>query len=196
MDFRDLFQIRSNTLDPQAGDLLLSEPTMNDLHFGRSVVLLIDHNAVDGTFGIIMNKPLRTRLNEVTEVFDGFDAPLYLGGPVAENQIFFMHTLGDLIPESVKVLEGLYWGGDAEVLNTLIATGIATNDNVRFFIGYSGWESGQLTDELVRNSWAVCQSNAKTLFNTASGQLWKTLVNRLGSEYTMWSRFPRNPEDN
>lgn len=196
MDLRDLFRIKSNTLEPQAGDLLLSEPTMNDLHFGRSVVLLIDHNAVDGSFGVIINKPLRTRLSEVTEVFGGFDAPLYLGGPVAENQIFFTHTLGDFIPESVKIMEGLYWGGDAETLNTLITTGIATNDNVRFFIGYSGWESGQLVDELVRNSWAVCQSNAKMLLSTPSSQLWKTLVNRLGSEYTMWSRFPKNLEDN
>ena len=196
MDLRQLFQIRSNTLDPQPGDLLLSEPTMNSLHFGRSVVLLIDHNEVDGSFGIIINKPLLTRLCEVTEVFDNFNAPLYLGGPVAENQIFFMHTLGDLIPESSKIMDGLYWGGDTETLNSLIASGIANAGNTRFFLGYSGWDSGQLTSELVRNSWAVCRSNAKTLLSTPSNQLWKTLVNRLGKDYGMWSRFPKNPEDN
>lgn len=196
MDARRLFQIKSNTLEPQPGDLLLSEPTMNDLHFGRSVVLLIDHNAVDGSFGIIMNKPLRTRVNEVTEVFEGFDAPLYLGGPVAENQLFFMHTLGDLIPEASKIIEGLYWGGDAEVLNTLIATGIANTGNTRFFLGYSGWESGQLTSELVRNSWAVSHTDASTIFNTPSNQLWKVMVNQMGKEYALWSRFPRNPEEN
>ena len=196
MDLRRLFQIQSNTLDPHSGELLLSEPTMNDLHFGRSVVLLIDHNDTEGSFGVIINKPLKTRLNELVDNFEDFDAPVFLGGPVAENQIFFMHTLGELIPESSKVMEGLYWGGDAEVLNTLIATGIANNENTRFFLGYSGWESGQLVDELVRNSWVVARSNAETLLDTPSGQLWKTLVNRLGNEYRMWSRFPRNPEDN
>lgn len=196
MDLRQLFRIQSNTLEPQPGDLLLSEPTMNDFHFGRSVVLLVDHNDTEGTFGIIMNKPLKMKLNELVDDFSDFNAPVYWGGPVADNRIFFMHTLGDLIPESAKIMEGLYWGGDAEILNTLIEQGIADKSHVRFFLGYSGWEAHQLTGELERNSWVVCKSNAKTLINTPSDQLWKTLVDRLGNGYGMWSRFPKNPEDN
>ena len=196
MDFKKLFQIQSNTFEPKSGEILLSEPTMNDFHFGRSVVLLIDHNDAEGTFGIIMNKPLNVKLKELVDVFNDFDAPVYLGGPVAENQIFFMHTLGDLIPESCKIIDGLYWGGDAETLNTLIEQGIADKNNVRFFLGYSGWEAGQLTSELERNSWVVCKANAKTLFTTPIDQLWSTLVTRMGKEYEMWKRFPKKPEEN
>ena len=146
MDLKQLFQIRSNSLDPQRGEILMSEPTMNDFYFGRSVVLLIDHTETDGSFGIIMNKPLGTKLNEIADVFEDFDAPVFLGGPVAENQIFFMHTLGDLIPDSYQIMDGLYWGGDTDTLNTLIATGIANKENTRFFLGYSGCESGQIID--------------------------------------------------
>ena len=196
MDLRKLFQIQSNTLEPKPGELLLSEPTMNDLHFGRAAVLLIDHNDTEGTFGIIMNKPLSMRLNELVDTFNDFDAPVYLGGPVAENKIFFMHTLGDLVPESCKIIDGLYWGGDTEVLNTLIEQGIADKNNTRFFLGYSGWEAGQLVNELERNSWTVCKASAKTLLNTPPHQLWKSLVNRLGKAYALWSRFPKNPEEN
>lgn len=196
MNLRRRFQIRSNTFDPKPGEVLLSEPTMNDLHFGRSVVLLIDHNDEEGTFGIIMNKPLRIKLNEVVEVFNDFDAPVYLGGPVAENQIFFMHTLGNLIPESCKIMDGLYWGGDAEVLNTMIEQGIASKSNVRFFLGYSGWEKGQLVNELERNSWAVGKANSHLLLNTPANQLWDTLISRMGKDYEMWRRFPKNPEEN
>lgn len=196
MDLRHLFQIRSNTLTPHAGEVLLSEPTMNDLHFGRSVVLLIDHNDDEGTFGIIMNKPLRFKLNEIVEVFNDFDAPVFMGGPVAENQVFFMHTLGDLIPDTCKIMDGLYWGGDAEVLNTLIEQGIADKTNTRFFLGYSGWEKGQLLEELERNSWAVGKANRYQLLNTPSSELWKTLVAHMGKEYGMWNRFPKNPESN
>ena len=196
MDIRELFQIQSNTSEPQPGEVLLSEPTMNDFHFGRSVVLLIDHTEAEGTFGIIMNKPLKMKLNELVDNFNDYDAPVFWGGPVAENKIFFMHTLGDLIPESCKIMDGLYWGGDAEVLNTLIEQGIADKSNVRFFLGYSGWEAGQLVSELERNSWVTCRSSAKTLLNTSPDQLWKTLVNRMGKEYALWSRFPKNPEDN
>lgn len=196
MEFKNLFQIRSNSLDPQRGEILMSEPTMNDFYFGRSVVLLIDHTETDGSFGIILNKPLGTKLNEIADVFEGFDAPVFLGGPVAENQIFFMHTLGDLIPDSYQIMDGLYWGGDTDTLNTLIATGIANKENTRFFLGYSGWESGQLVGELVRNSWLVSKANSHLLLNTPTKSMWKDFVTRTGKEYMMWSRFPKNPEDN
>ena len=196
MNFRNLFQIRSNTLDPHSGEVLLSEPTMNSLHFGRSVVLLIDHSEEEGTFGLIMNKPLRIKLNEVVDTFNDYDAPVYLGGPVSDNQIYFMHTLGDLIPDSCKIMEGLYWGGNSEILNTLIEQGIANKNNVRFFLGYSGWEKGQLVDELEGNSWAVGKANSHLLFNTPADQLWKTILDRMGKEYALWSRFPKNPEEN
>ncbi|MBR4146824.1 MAG: YqgE/AlgH family protein [Bacteroidales bacterium] len=196
MDLKKLFQIRSNTLEPQQGNILLSEPTMNDFHFGRSVVLLIEHNESEGSFGIIMNKSLNVRLKEIVDVFEDFDAPVYLGGPVAENQIFFMHTLGDLIPDSCKIMDGLYWGGDTDTLNTLIAQGIANKNNVRFFLGYSGWSAGQLTSELARNSWLVGKTNSKLLLSTPTDQMWKTFVARMGKEYEMWQRFPKNPEEN
>ena len=169
---------------------------MNDFHFGRSVVLLIEHNETEGSFGVIMNKSLNVRLKEIVDVFEDFDAPVYLGGPVAENQIFFMHTLGSLIPDSFKVMEGLFWGGDTETLNDLIAQGIVNNNNVRFYLGYSGWKAQQLADELVRNSWLVCSTNSKTLLSTPIDQMWKSYVTRMGKEYEMWSRFPKNPEEN
>ena len=196
MDYRELFQIHSNTLDPKPGELLLSEPTMDDFHFGRSVVLLIDHTPTEGTFGIIMNKTLNVRLNEIVDVFPDFDAPVYLGGPVADNQLFFMHTLGDLIPDTCKIMDGLYWGGDPEVLNSLIEQGIADKHNVRFFLGYSGWNKGQLRDELARNSWIVCPTHSKFLLNTPIDQMWKACVTLMGKKYELWNRFPKHPEEN
>ena len=195
MDLKQRFQIRSNSLEPKRGDILLSEPTMGDFYFGRSVVLLVDHSEVEGSFGIIVNKSLHMRLNEIADVFEDFDAPVYLGGPVAENQIFFMHTLGDLIPDACRIMDGLYWGGDTDTLNTLISTGIANKDNLRFFLGYSGWDSGQLVNELERNAWLVGKANSHQLFNTPTDLMWKNFVGRMGKEYEMWSRFPKNPEE-
>ena len=88
MDIKQLFQIRSNSLDPQRGEILMSEPTMNDFYFGSSVVLLIDHTETDGSFGIIMNKPLGTKLNEIADVFEDFDAPVFLGGRQEFRRLF------------------------------------------------------------------------------------------------------------
>ena len=169
---------------------------MNDFHFGRSVVLLVDHSETDGTFGVIVNKKLDVSVNQIVDDFPDFDAPVYLGGPVADDQIFFMHTMGDLNPQSSEIMDGLYWGGDNKTLDTLIATGIANEDNVRFFLGYSGWESGQLVGELVRNSWLVNRVGTERLLTTPTTEMWETFVGFLGKDYEMWKRFPMNAEDN
>ena len=196
MDLGERFKIRSNSYEPKTGNILISEPLMNDFHFGRSVILLIDHEESEGTFGIIINKRMNVDVSHVVDTFSGFDGPVYLGGPVADNQLFFIHTLGDLIPDSCPIIDGLYWGGDHKTLTTLINTGIANESNVRFYLGYAGWEDGQLIDELVRNSWLISDITVDELFNTPTEMMWPNFVEKLGDPYEMWSRFPLNFEDN
>ena len=196
MDLGEKIVIRSNSLEPKQGNILISEPLMNDFHFGRSVVLLIDHIESEGSFGIIINKQLNACVNQIVDDFPDFDAAVYLGGPVAEDQLFFIHTLGDLIPDSSPIIDGLYWGGEVETLKTLIATGIANEENTRFYLGYSGWDAGQLVSELVRNSWAVSNITVEQYLSTPPEHMWSTFVQRLGKSYEMWNRFPKNFEDN
>lgn len=178
------------------GNILISEPLMNDLHFGRSVVLLVDHTETEGSFGVIINKALNANVNHIVDDFPEFDAPVFLGGPVADNQLFFMHSLGDMIPDSSPIVDGLYWGGDVDTLRSLIATGIANEDNTRFYLGYSGWDAGQLVAELVRNSWLVGNITAEQYLKTPPEKMWRYFVSQQGESYSMWKRFPRNFEDN
>ena len=196
MDLGEKFVIKSNSLAPKQGNILISEPLMNDFHFGRSVILLIDHEESEGSFGIIINKTLNAGVNQIVDDFPDFEAPVYLGGPVSDNQLFFIHTLGDLIPDSCSIIEGLYWGGEVETLKTLIATGIANEENTRFYLGYSGWDSGQLVNELIHNTWLVGDITTEQLFNLPEEAMWQTFVNQAGKSYEMWKRFPKNFEDN
>ena len=196
MDLGEKFVIRSNSLEPKQGKILISEPLMTDFHFGRSVILLIDHEESEGSFGIIINKKLEVQVNHIVDEFPDFEAPVYLGGPVADSQLFFIHTLGEMIPESFPIVDGLFWGGDHETLATLIHTGIANEDNVRFYLGYAGWEAGQLVGELVRNSWLISDITAEQYLNTPPDQMWQTFVNKMGSAYEMWKRFPKDYQDN
>lgn len=196
MDLGEKFVIRSNSYEPKQGKVLISEPLMNDFHFGRSVVLLIDHVASEGSFGIIINKKLDVLVSQAVDEFSDFEVPVYLGGPVADNQLFFIHTLGDMIPEACPIIDGLYWGGDHETLATLIHTGIANESNVRFYLGYSGWDAGQLVDELVRNSWLVSDITAEQYLETPPEKMWQTFVDRMGPSYEMWRRFPKDYQDN
>lgn len=196
MDLGERFKIRSNSLEPKRGNILISEPLMNDFHFGRSVVLLVDHEEAEGSFGVIINKTLNVNVSQIVDGFPDFDAPAYLGGPVCDSQLFFIHTLGDLIPEASPIINGLFWGGDAETLKKLVSTGIANEENTRFYLGYAGWDAGQLVSELVRNSWLVSQIAAHQLFSIPEEAMWQTFVSQMGSQYSMWGRFPKNVGDN
>ena len=196
MDLGEKFVIKSNSLDPKQGNILISEPLMNDFHFGRSVILLIDHVASEGSFGIIINKQLNASVSQIVDDFPDFEAAAYLGGPVSDNQLFFIHTLGDLIPDSSPIIDGLYWGGEVETLKTLIATGIANEENTRFYLGYAGWDAGQLVTELVRNTWVIGNITVEEYLNTPEEMMWPAFVRKLGKPYEMWNRFPKNFEDN
>lgn len=196
MDLGEQFKIHNNSLEPKTGNILISEPLMNDFHFGRSVVLLVDHEATEGSFGVIINKKLNVSVNHIVDDFADFEAPVYLGGPVCDNQIFFIHTLGELIPDSCAIIDGLYWGGDLETLKTLISTGIANEDNTRFYLGYSGWDAGQLVGELVRNSWLIGEIKVEQYLNIPTEKMWQRFVDQQGKQYAMWRRFPKNFEDN
>lgn len=196
MDLGEKFVIRSNSLEPKQGKILISEPLMNDFHFGRSVILLIDHVESEGSFGVIINKKLNASVSQIVDDFPDFEGTAYLGGPVSDSQLFFIHTLGELIPESIPIIDGLYWGGDVETFKTLIATGIANEENTRFYLGYAGWDSGQLVDELVRNTWLVSDITVEQYLNTPLELMWSSFVQKLGKPYEMWNRFPKNYEDN
>lgn len=195
MDASELFTIKSNTTKPFEGQVLLAEPMLNSLHFGRSVILLVEHNSTEGSFGIIINKPIRTNISQLIEDFPYFDAPMYIGGPVEEDRLFFLHTFGD-IPDAIKIMDGLYFGGDLEVIKSLIISGQANRSNLRFFMGYSGWEPGQLEKELKENTWAVGNIDTRQIMTTHPKKLWDRTTSQLGGRYRYWRLFPKDPRMN
>lgn len=195
MDYEKIIQIRSNDLAPERGRVLLSEPFMGDFYFGRAVVLLAEHND-EGSFGLIMNKPVQTAFNEIVQDFPPFDARVYLGGPVGTDRLFFIHTLGDEIPESSEILHGLYWGGNMEIVREMVLLGLIQPEQIRFYIGYSGWEAKQLDTELERNSWLVSKTTVRGLMHTHADKMWQYYVRRMGTEYDLWRKFPVDPQMN
>lgn len=182
-------------IKPTQGRLLISEPFLQDHYFKRSVVLLADHST-DGSFGIILNKPINVKLNEVINEFPDFDCQLYMGGPVKTDSLFFVHTVGDIIEGSMKIMDGLYWGGDIEVVKEMMKLGQITPDDIRFYIGYSGWASNQLEDELKRNSWVVLKTHVTQVINSNPADLWKIMIKTLGKDYEQWVNYPLDPSLN
>ena len=180
---------------PGSGKILVSQPSLSDRFFSRSVVMLAEHSN-EGSFGFIVNKPARVKLSKVTSEFGSFDAELFLGGPVLVSSLFYVHSKGDIIPDSLKIVDGVYWGGDISEIRRLISSGQLTNNDIRFFAGYSGWEPKQLDREMKENSWIVLQGNKQHVFGSRPTGLWKKIVLTLGDDFTPWINYPYDPNMN
>lgn len=168
----DIFKIQSNNVLPSRGKILISEPFLRDATFGRSVILLVDHTE-EGTMGLVINKQLPLLLNDVVMEFKYLDEiPLYKGGPVATDTLFYLHTL-EKIPGSIPVSKGLFLNGDFEEIKKYILQGNKVNECIRFFLGYSGWESNQLHSEIKENTWLVSEEENSYLMRNDTKDMWK-----------------------
>lgn len=178
---------------PSRGKVLISEPFLYDEMFGRSVVLLVDHTP-DGTMGLVLNKPMPLLLNEVLKEFkDTPDIPIYKGGPLSTDILFYLHTLRD-VEDSLQLGKGFYLNGDFDAIRRYILQGNDIDGKIRFFLGYSGWEHDQLCREIDENTWLVGSAGIPSLMDEkGSAGLWKEALGRLGGKYETWSRFPQIP---
>ncbi len=189
----NIFKIETNNVLPSRGKVLISEPFLSDKLFGRSVILLIDHTE-DGSMGLVLNKPLPLYLNDVLSEFKYSDnIPLYKGGPLSTDTLFYLHTLKE-VSGALPVGKGIYLNGDFDYIKKYILEGNNFDGQVRFFLGYSGWEYNQLINEIKENTWLVGKEEPSRYMNIKENDmLWKNTLGKLGGKYETWSHFPQYP---
>ncbi len=177
------------------GKLLTADPSiLGDPYFHRAVVLIVDQNE-SGYVGFILNKPLGYSLEEALESLPMQD-PLYFGGPVEKDNLFFIHDLGEQVPGSVPITEQWYWGGDFEQMTSLLKSPDRPPCFVRFFLGYAGWDRQQLQQELDNGSWMVSDDLSTVLSEENPTALWRDQMVRKGGNYLLWANTPENPYNN
>lgn len=181
---------------PHKGHLLVAEPTvLNDNTFNRSVILLAEHDK-NGSVGFILNKPLSFNLNDLVPEIK-IPLKVFNGGPLEQDNLFFLHNIPTTIPGSVEIADGIFWGGDFETAKNLINNGTITRKNIRFFLGYSGWNKKQLDQELQENSWLIVKNNLKSkILSKSANHFWKEKIIEQGGSYILFSNAPENPNLN
>lgn len=192
MDFNDDF----DKMIPEKGDLMISEPFLPDPNFERTVILVCEHNE-QGSFGFVLNKPSLLKLQDVMEDIDGFDALIYIGGPVQQDTLHFLHRIGDRLEGGEPINNEVQWGGNFEQLRILIQQGQVDEKDVVFFLGYSGWGEGQLMSEINEKSWIVHKSvKSDQVFDKDPNSLWRDVLKEMGGKYKMISNYPTDPRLN
>jgi putative transcriptional regulator len=166
---------------------LIAMPTLSDPYFQQTVILLFEHTE-KGAMGLIINKPLDVSLGEILQ---HLNIPLtnssidknkvMLGGPVASEQGFIIHTHpelcpGDIIDEENKITVS----ASKEVLQNIVQK---HPENIIVCLGYSIWKEGQLEQEIAENAWLLSSVDSQILFNMPFQERWKASAKLVGVDF-------------
>ena len=182
-------------INPAPGILLIADPFLKDPNFLRTVVFLCEHKE-DGSFGFVLNRKYENTLDELLPELIGHQLPVYYGGPVQIDTIHFLHQYPDQIPGGHEILKGVYWGGDFEAVVNLIKNDDIDAGKIRFYIGYSGWSTGQLKEEMIEKTWLTVKATRKLVFHRNYEEIWKDSLKHLGGDFEMMINFPLDPQLN
>lgn len=174
------------------GKLLVASPHLGDGNFFRSVVLLVKHDS-EGAFGLILNRPLNSTLQEVWEAINAdsdeeglpaeleLDVPvhgdqfIYVGGPV-QGPLIALHTQKKY--SEAQVMSGLHFAAHKDQLRKIVSQ---KKKPFRVFSGYSGWGAGQLEGELHAGGWLITEASKELVFYT-DDDLWERLVQGIAEQ--------------
>ena len=138
----------------KAGIYIRSTTALIGSFFENTTILLVKHNE-EGTIGLVTNKPFEKSLNELIEFNQSKPFPLKDGGPVDREHLFVLHKRPDLIDGGIQITNGYYLGGNMGQVIETINTSDANTEEIQLFIGYCGWDTGELEAELEEESWTI-----------------------------------------
>ncbi|MCW5891080.1 MAG: YqgE/AlgH family protein [bacterium] len=168
---------------PARGKLLVAAQSLQDPPFARSVVLLVSHDAEDGSMGVIVNQPLDVTLAKILPDVTHRRDRLWRGGPILTTSLLTLIRH----PKNVADTEPLF--ADVRMLTSRVAfeRALASDvpaDRLRAFAGHAGWAPGQLETELARGDWSLMPATAEIVFATEPARVWPKLMQRGNGEWT------------
>jgi putative transcriptional regulator len=171
------------------GDVLLAHPLISDKTFSKSVILITDQNS-DGITGLCLDKPSKLSLKNIFGE-EWPNLPVYEGGPVDKDALFFIHKCPNIISESHHIKNEIYWCGDFESMKKGILNGTVDSTMIKFFIGYSGWSLDQIIEEIDEESWAVLRKlGSRDL--CFEKNVYQKLKTYFPDSFRLWTHAPEN----
>lgn len=168
---------------------LVAMPTLTDNRFAKTVTYICEHNE-GGAMGIVINQPASISHNELFQQLKlnadiDNDFPLLLGGPVKKDRGFVLHTSDRHWASTMQVSKEISITGSKDILED-----IANNngpDNALIALGYAGWSTNQLEQEIANNSWLTVPASKEIIFNTPIEKRWTSSAEQLGIDLCLLS---------
>lgn len=180
---------------PEKGTLLIANPFLKDPNFLRTVVLLCSTDE-EGAVGFVLSKKLPLSLHDIVPEFPDVNIPVFIGGPVQQDSLYFIHQFPDIIEGGEEVIDGIYWGGNYESLKIHLTNQDLDLEKIKFFAGYSGWSAGQLDGEMSEDSWITTTANQLLVFKSTPDEIWKDALKQIGGPYDQMINYPLDPQLN
>ena len=180
-----------------AGSFLIANPVLPDPNFSRTVVLLCNHDQ-EGSFGLVVNRKSDLKAPDIfagSDVLEFYSKDIFIGGPVQQSQVFFLCRLTEPFPGLEEVCAGVHLGMSRDVLEEVVQNIENPQDDLRFYLGYSGWGSGQLAGEMDQRSWLTCDATKEFIFQNPN-DVWANAVRSKGKEYEYLLNAPVDPRCN
>ena len=180
------------------GSLLIANPVLPDPNFSRTVILLCNHND-QGSFGLVINRSTQLKAPDLfsdIDILRSYNAKIYMGGPVSQSMVFYLYRSAKDVIDLDKICSDVYLGSNLDTLESLYLDIENPGENIRFYLGYSGWSGGQLDGEMEQNSWLVQDANEQFVFLDSENLIWPKAVNSLGEKYQYLTKAPVNPQWN
>ena len=148
-----------------SGNILKSTPTTNDPNFEQAIIFIAEHNE-KGAMGFVINKKFARALNELEEFKQCVAFPIYEGGPIDKEHLFFIHTRPDLIEGGTLIANSIYFGGNFKQAVAQLNNKTINANDIKIFIGYCGWDFNQLKEEIEERSWIISDVEEHNVFIT------------------------------
>lgn len=171
------------------GKLLIAEPSiLNDTSFNRAIIFITEHTR-NNAVGFILNRPLEYFLSDLLPDVN-CDFTIYQGGPVDQDNLYFVHRIPEIIFDSIEISNGIFWGGNFESLKNALNNELISENDIRFFLGYSGWSKNQLEREINSKSWFLSENDYENIFAINDETLWREKILQKGGSYKLWANAP------
>jgi putative transcriptional regulator len=192
----------------QSGTFLIASPALEgDPNFSRTVVLILRYVSGDNTLGVIINRPLGDKLklysnSELDTLSEGLEGVgeasdlFFEGGPVERGSLIFLHRLELFSEGATEIYPGLYAGGDLEAIRSHTTMAPDSDPVLRFYMGYSGWEAGQLENEIAVGAWILCPGAIDPIFTREPELIWQRALLTLDGKYRSMAFLPEDPSVN
>ena len=168
------------TDDLAIGKLLVASRDLGDPNFAKTVILLVHYDEEKGAVGLVINKrtdvPISRVFHDLKEAGSRKD-PVYIGGPVELNSVLALLKSAKKPDGADRVFSDVYLISDRDLLTKTLASS-AEATVFHTYIGYAGWQTGQLEHEVELGAWHILPADAGTVFHADPDSVWERMIRR------------------